>query len=200
MAVICLQPCRAPAAHRQRPFRPTQARVSARRGVRDGQDDGLRRGGAPRARGPLAAASPGDGGACSPIDHVAELEERDGARPAAVACRGQVGVKGCGHPGRGRPSVQMPDSCRELTSVRWSPNPQPGSQGCPCHQETSGDLGRYRRWRGCTDTGETEHRGCGLARNCASALNHSAATDVTWCLVVSAGHISTNRHQPDAVA
>ena len=51
---------------------------SARRCVRDGQDDGLHHGAVPRARRPLTAPSPRGGRACSPIDAVAELEARDG--------------------------------------------------------------------------------------------------------------------------
>ena len=78
-----------------------------RRGVRDGRDDGLRHGAAPRARRLLTPPSPGGGRACSPSRGRRRARGPRRARPTAVACHGQVGVKGAASTARsasrGRP-------------------------------------------------------------------------------------------------
>ena len=126
-----------------------------RRGVRDGRDDGLRQGAAPRARRPLTPPSPGGGRACSPSGGRRRARGPRRARPTAVACHGQVGVKGAASTARpasrGRPRWPGPPWSRRQVVETSALSPSESDvrgRGTPGVPLTAGGRrrSRHRPW------------------------------------------------------
>lgn len=125
---------------------------SALRCVRDGQDDGLHHGAAPRARRPLTAPTPRGGCACTPIEAVAELEARDGldrlpwramARAASRVCPRWPGRRQGGRPRWPGPAGPRPQVV-ETSALSPSESDVRG-RGTPGVPVTAGGRRRPRR-------------------------------------------------------
>ena len=179
-----------------------------RRGVRDGRDDGLRQGAAPRARRPLAPPSPGGGRACSPSGGRRRARGPRRARPTAVACHGQVGVKGAA-------STARPASRGATAMARSALVPAPGRRDVgiepigirrprPRHPRSAPDsrgtsaIAASALARSLGHCGGTGHRGRG--RDVARGPDGCGATNDDGRPAVDSGHINSKRHQPDTVA
>jgi len=119
------------------------------------------------------------------------------ARPTAVACHGQVGVKGADSMARSA-SALAPGRRHlgiEPIGIR-RPRPR-HPRSAPDSRGTSATLAPALA-RSLGHSGGTGHRGRG--RNLARGPDGCGATNDDGCPAVDSGHINYKRHQPDTVA
>lgn len=174
---------------------------------RDGQDDGLHHGAAPRARRPLTAPSPGGGRACSPIDAVAELEARDGLGRlpwrAMTRSASRVRPRWPGRRQGGRPRWPGPAQPRPQVVETFALSPSESDvrgRGHPGVPLTAGGGRRPRRrpWRAVSATAAGP--GTGAAAGMAPGPRMTATRRIRRVPSRNSGHINSKRHQPDSVA
>jgi hypothetical protein len=157
-----------------------------RRGVRDGRDDGLRHGAAPRARRPLTPPSPGGGRACSPSGGRRRARGPRRARPTAwrAMARSASRVRPR-RPGRrqgGRPRWPGPPWSRRRVVETSALSPSESDvrgRGTPGVPLTAGGRrrSRHRPWRAVSATAAVP--GTGAAAGMSPGARMAAARRMT---------------------